>query len=89
MLLGDARVKDELGLDIEKPKHRTIDDERIRDTKTKNHRGARIEAFGKGQIHESEERLFCLPIRTKALRALRVLRFNLFIIEDVASFKTV
>jgi len=38
MLLGDARIRDERGMDIEKTEHRTIDGERISDERTKNRR---------------------------------------------------
>ncbi len=38
MLLGDARIRKERGMDIEKTEHRTIDGERISDEKTKNRR---------------------------------------------------
>ena len=55
VLLGDARTMDEPGLDIEKTKHRVLDGERICDERTANHRGARMEAFGRGQIREPEE----------------------------------
>ena len=47
MLLGDAMIRDELGMGIEKAEHRTIDGERISDERTKNRRGARIETFGR------------------------------------------
>ncbi|CAB1060177.1 Transposase [Olavius sp. associated proteobacterium Delta 1] len=56
MLLGDARTRGERGLDIEKTEHRVLDGERICDERTANRRGARFEAYGKGQIRESEER---------------------------------
>ncbi|CAB1058519.1 hypothetical protein D1BOALGB6SA_3275, partial [Olavius sp. associated proteobacterium Delta 1] len=36
MLLGDARTRDERGLDIEKTEHRVLDGERIRDERTAN-----------------------------------------------------
>jgi len=55
MLLGDARTRDERGLDIEKTEHRVLDGERIRDERAANRRGARIAAFGRGQIREFEE----------------------------------
>ncbi|MCP4630630.1 MAG: hypothetical protein GY850_45020 [bacterium] len=48
---------DERGFDIVTTEHRVPDGERIRDERTANHRGARMEAFGIGQIRESEERL--------------------------------
>jgi hypothetical protein len=48
MLLGDAGARDERGLDIEKTEHRVLDGERIRDERTANRRGARMEAFGRG-----------------------------------------
>jgi len=60
MLLGDARTRDERGVDIEKTEHRVLDGERVRDERTANRRGARIEAYGRGQIRESEERPLCL-----------------------------
>jgi len=56
MLLGDARTRDERGIDIEKTEHRVLYGERIRDERTANCRGARMEAFERGQIRESEER---------------------------------
>ena len=56
MLMGKTRAMDERGLDIEKTEHRVPDSERIRDERTANRRGARIQAFGRGQIRESEER---------------------------------
>ena len=56
MLLGDAGARDERGLDIEKTEDCVLDGERIRDERTANRRGARIEAFGRGLIRESEER---------------------------------
>ena len=56
MLLGDARTRDERGLDIEKTENRLLDGERVRDERTANRRGARIEAYGRGQIRESEKR---------------------------------
>ena len=56
VLLGDARTWDERGGDIEETEHRVLDGKRIRDERTVNSRGARMEAFGGGQIHESEER---------------------------------
>ncbi|CAB1057696.1 hypothetical protein D1BOALGB6SA_2449, partial [Olavius sp. associated proteobacterium Delta 1] len=46
MLLGDERARDERGLDIEKTEHRVLDGERVRDERTANRRGARIEAYG-------------------------------------------
>ncbi|CAB1065301.1 hypothetical protein D1BOALGB6SA_10098, partial [Olavius sp. associated proteobacterium Delta 1] len=46
MLLGDARTRDERGVDIEKTEHRVLDGERVRDERTANRRGARIEAYG-------------------------------------------
>ena len=55
MLMGDTRTNDERGLDIEKIEHRVLDGERIRDERTANSRGARMEAFGRGQIRESED----------------------------------
>ena len=39
-----------------KTEHRVLDGERIRDERAANSRGARIKAFGRGQIRESEER---------------------------------
>ena len=54
--IGDARTRDERGLDIEKTEHRVLDGVRIRDERATNRRGARIAAFGRGQIRESEER---------------------------------
>ena len=56
MLLGDARARDERGLDIEKTEDCVLDGERIRDERAANCRGARMEAFGRGQIREFEER---------------------------------
>ena len=56
MLLGDERTTDERGLYIEKTEHRVPDSERIRDEGTANRRKARIHAFGRGQIRETEER---------------------------------
>lgn len=47
---------DEPGLDIEKTKHRILYGERICDERMASHRGARMQAFGRGQIRESEER---------------------------------
>jgi len=47
---------DERGLDIEKTEHRVLDGERIRDERAANRRGARFEAYGRGQIREAEER---------------------------------
>jgi hypothetical protein len=47
---------DERGLDIEKTKHRFLHGERIRDERTANSRKARMEAFGRGQIRECEDR---------------------------------
>ena len=67
MLLGDARTMDERGLDIEKTEHRVPDSERIRDERTANRRGARIQAFGRGQIRESEDRHLLPPIAQKIL----------------------
>ena len=61
MLLGDARTRDERGLDIEKNEDRVLDGERIRDEMTANRRGTRIEAFGRGLIRESEERPLITP----------------------------
>jgi hypothetical protein len=54
--LGGGRTRDERGLNIEKIKHRILDGERIRDERMANRRGSLIEAFGRGQIRESEER---------------------------------
>ena len=56
MLLGYTRTRDERGFDIEKTEHRSLDGERMRDERTKNRRGARMEAFRRKQIRESEER---------------------------------
>jgi len=56
VLLGDAGTWDERSRDIEKTEHRVLDGERICDERTANHRGARMEAFGRGQIREYEER---------------------------------
>jgi len=61
MLLGDARIWYESGFDIEKTKHRIHHGERILDETTANRRGARMEAFGRGQIRESEERPLISP----------------------------
>ena len=41
MLLRDARIRDEHGLDFEKTGHRTIEGERISDERTKNRRAER------------------------------------------------
>ena len=56
MLLGDARTWDERSRDIEETEHRILHGERIRDERTANRRRARMEAFGRGLIRESEER---------------------------------
>ena len=56
MLLGYPRIRDERDLDIEETEHRSLDGERLRDERTKIPRGARMEAFGRKQIRESEER---------------------------------
>ena len=50
MLLGDARTMDERGFNIEKAEHLVLDNGRTRDERTANRRGARIQAFGRGQI---------------------------------------
>ena len=55
MLLGDARVRVERSLDIEKTEHRLLHGERIRAERTANRRGARMEAFGRDQIRDSEK----------------------------------
>ena len=47
-LLGNARIRDDCGFDIEKTKHRILHGERIRDERPANRRGARVEAFGRG-----------------------------------------
>ena len=47
MLLGDTRIGDERGFDIEKTEHRVLDGERIRNERTANRRGARMDAFGR------------------------------------------
>jgi len=51
-----ARTRDEHGCDNEENDHRVLDGERIRDERTANIRGARMEAFGREQSRESEER---------------------------------
>ena len=56
MLLGNARTWDERGRDIEEIEHRVLDGKRIRDERAANRREARIKAFGRGKIRESEER---------------------------------
>ena len=66
MLLGDARTMDERGLDIEKTEHRVLDGERIRDERTANRRGARFEAYGRGQIRKSEKRPLLLVEEDKS-----------------------
>jgi hypothetical protein len=48
MLLGNARIRDDCGFDIEKTKHRILHGERIRDERRANSRGARMETFGRG-----------------------------------------
>jgi len=48
MLLGDARIWDECGFDIDETKHHILQGEQIRDERTANSRGARMEAFGRG-----------------------------------------
>ena len=65
MLLGDTRTRDERGLDIEKTEHRILDGERIRDERTANRRGAGVEAYGKGQIREYEERPLILYVEDR------------------------
>ena len=55
MLLGNAGDRDERSLDIEKAEHCLFHGERIRDETTANRRGARMEAFGRDQIRDSEE----------------------------------
>ncbi len=47
---------DERGFDIVTTEHRILDSERIRDERTANHRGARMEVLGRNQIREPEER---------------------------------
>mgnify|MGYP001555689631 CR=1 FL=1 len=51
-----ARTIDEHGCDNEETEHRVLDGERICDERTANIRGARMEALGRGEIRESEER---------------------------------
>ncbi len=51
-----VRTRDEHGCDNEENDHRVLDGERIRDERTANIRGARMEAFGREQSRESEER---------------------------------
>jgi len=48
MLLGDARIWDERGFDIEKAKHCILYGERIGDERRANSREARMEIFGRG-----------------------------------------
>ena len=55
MLFGGRENSSERGLNIEKIKHRVLDGEQIRDERMANRRGSLIEAFGRGQIRESEE----------------------------------
>ena len=54
--MGDARTRDERGFDIVTTEHRILDGERIRDERTANIRGARMETFGREPSRESEER---------------------------------
>ena len=64
MLLGDARTRDERGLDIEKTEHSVLDGERIRDERAANRRGSRMEAFGRG--HEKQRgRVFILHLMSR------------------------
>ena len=63
MLLGDARIRNERGLDIEKVKHSVLYGERICYERTANRRGVRVETFGRGQIRKSEERPVMLSDR--------------------------
>ncbi len=57
----NAKTRDEHGCDNEETEHHDLNGERIRDERTANIRGARMEAFGKGQIRESEERPLIPP----------------------------
>ena len=52
----NAITRDEHGCDNEETEHRVLDGERILDERTANIRGAWMEAFGRGQIREFEER---------------------------------
>jgi hypothetical protein len=77
-ILGDARTRDERGFDIEKTKHRLLHGDRICDERTANLRGARIEAFGRGQIRQSEERPLILmrplkpPLSGQGIRKIMI-----------------
>ena len=55
MLLGDARVRDERSLDIEKTEHRLLHGERIRAERRAILRKARAEAFRRDQIRAFED----------------------------------
>ncbi len=84
MLLGDVRARDERGLDIEKTEDCVLDGERIRAERTANRRGARIKAFGRGQIREFEERpLEPSPITHSGEQSLNYPSCRLFEYENL------
>ena len=74
MLLGDARVRDERSLDIEKTEHRLLHGEQIHAERTANRQGARMDALGRDQIRESEKRPL-MPMKGLEKGAMKNMRF--------------